>query len=99
MAASLLLVLAFIFLVVALIKRYGLAARLQGGAERMLRVEERLSLGPRKQLVVVRFLNKILVLGVTDHGINVIAEHWNDHAPDQDFERALERETSQDSSR
>jgi flagellar protein FliO/FliZ len=82
----------------ALVKRYGLAERLQGRSAGSLRVEERIVLGPRKQLVVVRFLNKLLVLGVTDAGINLIAEHKADHDPTPDFQTALEREGSSDSS-
>ena len=97
-AAALLLILGLIFLAMALVKRFGLAARLQGRGPGTLRVEERVPLGPRKQLVVVRFLNKLLVLGVTDAGINLIAEHKADHDPTPDFQTALEREGREDSS-
>lgn len=96
MAAALLLILGFIFLALTLLKRYGLTARLQGGNASRLRVEERVVLGPRKQLVVVRFLNKLLVLGVTDNGINVIAEHHSDHEPTPDFQTALDQESGKD---
>lgn len=98
MAAALLLILGLIFLALALLKRFGLAARLQGRGAGSLRIEERVALGPRKQLVVVRFLNRLLVLGVTDAGINLIAEHKADHDPTPDFQTALERESGQDSS-
>jgi flagellar protein FliO/FliZ len=92
MAAALLLILGLIFLALALMKRYGLAARLQGRTSGALRVEERVALGPRKQLVVVRFLNKLLVLGVTDSGINLIAEHQADNEPTPDFQTTLDQE-------
>ena len=97
MAAALLLILALIFLAMALLKRYGVAARLQGRGSGSLKVEERVALGPRKQLVVVRFLNRLLVLGVTDAGINLIAEHKADHDPTPDFQTALDRESGEDS--
>ena len=97
-AAALLLILGLIFLAMALMRRYGLAERLQGRSSGSLRVEERVALGPRKQLVVVRFLNRLLVLGVTDAGINLIAEHKADHDPTPDFQTALEREGSEDTS-
>ncbi len=97
-AAALLLILGLIFLAMALLKRFGLAARLQGRGSGSLRVEERVVLGPRKQLVVVRFLNRLLVLGVTDAGINLIAEHKADHDHTPDFQTALERESGTDSS-
>ena len=95
MAAALLLILGLIFLALALLKRFGLAARLQGRASGVLRVEERVALGPRKQLVVVRFLNKLLVLGVTDNGINLIAEHQADNEPIPDFQTTLDQETGE----
>lgn len=97
MAAALLLVLGLIFLALALMKRLGLSSRLQGRSPGRLRVEERVVLGPRKQLVVVRFLNRLLVLGVTDAGINLISEHKADHDPIPDFQTALERESGEDS--
>lgn len=96
MAAALLLVLGLIFLALTLLKRYGLAARLQGRHSATLKVEERVVLGPRKQLVVVRFLNKLLVLGVTDSGINVLAEHQSDHEPTPDFQAALDQQGRED---
>jgi flagellar protein FliO/FliZ len=96
MAAALLLILGLIFLALSLLKRYGLTARLQGRHSATLRVEERVVLGPRKQLVVVRFLNKLLVLGVTDSGINLIAEHQSDHETTPDFQTALDQESRED---
>ena len=98
MAAALLLILGLIFLAFALLKRYGLAARLQGRTTSALRIEERIALGPRKQLVVVRFLNKLLVLGVTDANINLIAEHQADHEPTPDFQSALDHESRENTS-
>lgn len=37
-------------------------------------VESRLSLGPRKHIIVVRYRGKRLLLGVTDHNINLLSE-------------------------
>jgi flagellar protein FliO/FliZ len=98
MAAALLLILGLIFLGLALLKRYGLAARVQGRSVRYATGRRPCRLGARKQLVVVRFLNKLLVLGVTDSGINLITEA--DHVPDgkqSSFFEALEREREVDS--
>lgn len=44
-----------------------------------LRMEAQLPLGPRKGVVVVRFLNKRLLLGVTDHQITLLTESADDH--------------------
>lgn len=91
MAAALLLILGAIYLALALLKRYGLATRFQAKQHPCLRIEERVVLGPRKQLLVVRFLNKQLVLGVTDSGINLITEYEADHEQHITFSEALEQ--------
>lgn len=90
MAAALLLILGLLFLALALLKRFGLAARLQGRGGNMVSMVDRVVLGPRKQLVVVRFLNKYLMLGVTDTHINLIAEHHSEHENLADFQSVLE---------
>lgn len=51
-----------------------------GGLPRdALRLEAQLPLGPRKGLMVVRFLNKRLLLGVTDHQITLLTESTDHH--------------------
>lgn len=44
-----------------------------------LRLEAQLPLGPRKGVMVVRFLNRRLVLGVTDQQITLLTETYTDH--------------------
>lgn len=44
-----------------------------------LRLEAQLPLGPRKGLMVVRFLNRRLLLGVTDHQITLLTESDEHH--------------------
>ncbi|NCD24469.1 MAG: flagellar biosynthetic protein FliO [Deltaproteobacteria bacterium] len=93
MAAGLLLILGLIFLGLALLRRHGFAGRVQSGGRVALRVEDRIVLGPRKQVVMVRFLNKLLLLGVTDSGITLITEADHDpHSEHATFSEALERE-------
>jgi flagellar protein FliO/FliZ len=46
-----------------------------------LYLEGHLSLGPRKGLTVVRFLNKRLLLGITEHQITLLTETDPDDAP------------------
>ncbi len=48
------------------------------GMSNDLAVESRMSLGPKKNLMVVRFLNKRLLLGVTDQQITLLTE-LSDH--------------------
>jgi flagellar protein FliO/FliZ len=50
-----------------------------------------MSLGPKKNIVVVRFLNKRMVLGVTDASFNLLTEmDTGDDTDRKDFDKALE---------
>lgn len=51
-----------------------------------LRLEAQLPLGPRKGLMVVRFLNKRLLLGVTDHQITLLTESDAQHEQNNTME-------------
>jgi len=54
-----------------------------------LRIEAQIPLGPRRGLMVVRFLNKRLLLGLSDQHINLLAEADYDEQPSADFSKAL----------
>ncbi len=56
-----------------------------------LRIESQLPLGPRKGLVVVRFLDKRLLLGVTENNITLLQEVEDDN-DSMDFQSLLEHE-------
>jgi len=79
MAGGLFLVLALLFLVLFLLKRYGHKAGLTRHLSRDLQVLGQVSLGPRKSVVMVRYLNKVMVLGVTDSSITLLTETVHDH--------------------
>lgn len=76
-----------IFLIIAvlaggffLLKRFG--PRAMGGGvfgRGTLQLEAQLPLGPRRSVAVVRFLNKRLVLGVTDSNITLLTETETGH--------------------
>lgn len=54
-------------------------------------MEAQLPLGPRKGLMVVRFLNKRLLLGVTDQQITLLTEEQAKHEPENaDFQQVME---------
>jgi len=75
MAVALMLILFVILLAYWMLKRFGPKFGLGPSAKAHgLRVEGYLSLGPRKNIMVVRFLNRLLVLGVTDQSINLLTE-------------------------
>ncbi|CAK7042309.1 MAG: hypothetical protein DELT_02878 [Desulfovibrio sp.] len=75
--------LAILFLIVALLAVLLWFLKRKGGIKLLtkqgdLALESRLSLGPKKSLVVVRFLNKKVLLGVTDQQITMLTELPND---------------------
>lgn len=75
-----------------LLKRFGRRAGLGVFGGSGLKVEGQLALGPKKQVFVVRFLNKRLVLGVTDTSINLLTEtEAEDDDPAKDFSRSLDK--------
>jgi flagellar protein FliO/FliZ len=55
-----------------------------------LRIEAQIPLGPRRGLMVVRFLNKRLLLGLSDQQIHLLSEAEYDGQTSADFSRALE---------
>ena len=55
-------------------------------------MEAQLPLGPRKGLMVVRFLNRRLLLGVTDQQITLLTEEQAQHEPENpDFQQIMEQ--------
>lgn len=89
--------LAFAFYI---LKRYGRRAGLSVFNRDDLEIEGQLAIGPKKNVVVVRFLNKRLVLGVTDSNINLLTEaDINDEPEHKEFSQSLEQaQKSHDSS-
>ena len=58
-------------------------------------LEHQLPLGPRKAVMVVRFLNRSLVLGVTDQQITLLTEMGPDNESSRSFKQFLAEEGSQ----
>ena len=99
--AVLLLLLALLWAAVWLARKYGKFNFMpQPGAfpRDSLRVEAQVPLGPRKGLVVVRFLNKRILLGVTDQQITYLTEagHHNEQEH-TDFQGLMEEAQCQKS--
>ena len=55
-----------------------------------LRIEAQIPLGPRRGLMVVRFLNKRLLLGLSDQQIHLLSEAEYNEQTSADFSQALE---------
>ena len=64
--------LALLWALLWLVKRHGKGGFLGNTAG--MRVESRLALGPKKWIIVVRYLNRRLVLGLTDDNISLLTE-------------------------
>ena len=89
-AGVLCLLLAVIFVGFWLLKRFGRRMGLGVFGSGDLRIEGAMSLGPKKSVVVVRFLNKRMVLGVTDASINLLTQmDTGDDTARKDFDTAL----------
>lgn len=92
MALALVVILAVILAAYWVLRRVGPKFGLgPGGRGGMLRLVAHLALGPRKSIIVVRFLNKDLVLGVTDHSITLLTEGETAHEPPKDFAATLSK--------
>lgn len=90
MFGGLFLVLGLLFVLLYLLKRYGHKAGLTRQLSSDLKLVAQMALGPRRSVVVVRYLNKDMVLGVTDSSITLLTETHHDH--DQtDFSTRLEQ--------
>jgi flagellar protein FliO/FliZ len=98
MMGGLMLILGLLLLAYWLLKRYGPKAGLSMFKRGGLAIEGSLALGPRKSVVVVRFLNKVMVLGVTENAINLLTEvdDPNDPASRTEFSSALEQAGKED---
>ena len=98
MMGGLALLLGLLLVAYWLLKRYGPKAGLGVFRRGGLAVEGSLALGPRKSLVVVRFLNKVMVLGVTESSINLLTEVDDPHDPASrtDFATALDTAGKED---
>ncbi len=98
---TLLILLAALWGVVWLVRKYGrfnFMPRPGAFPRDGLRLESQLPLGPRKGLMVVRFLNKRLLLGVTDHQITLLKETADDDDENNmDFKDVMEKAQRQKS--
>lgn len=97
MAGGLFIILALLFVGVWLLKRYGPKAGLGMFQRGDLKLEGQLGLGPKKSIAVVRFLNKVMVLGVTDSRITLLTEiDENNDQSDFNFHRNLQQARRKD---
>ena len=88
------LLVALLWLAVWLARRFGkfnFLPRPGSLPRNALVMEAQLPLGPRKGLMVVRFLNRRLLLGVTDQQITLLTEEQAEHEPENaDFKQIMD---------
>lgn len=93
--AILCLLLGILWVGVWLLRRYGrfnFIPRPGNLPRDALMMEAQMPLGPRKGLMVVRFMNRRLLLGVTEQQIILLTEERPDHETShQDFQHLLEQ--------
>ncbi|NCC24552.1 MAG: flagellar biosynthetic protein FliO [Deltaproteobacteria bacterium] len=90
MASSLLVVLALLLLGFYLLRRFSPRLGFSRPSS-VLHLVSRLGIGPRKEILVVRFLNKLLIIGVTETQMTLLGEELADHVQDPDFASVLEK--------
>lgn len=81
--AILCFILALLWALLWLFRRRGNSGGLFNSATPGMRIENRLALGPKKWILVVRYLDRRLVLGVTDEHIRLLTELYDEDVPAQ----------------
>jgi len=99
-AGYLCLLLGVIFLAYWLLKRFGVPGALTSSGRGGPRLVSRLMLGNRQSVAVVRYRGKDLLLGVTEHNVNLLAEEEAASEPEQaeprTFASVLKRKAGHD---
>lgn len=99
-AGYLFLLLGVIFLAYWLLKRFGVPGALTGSGPNGPKLVNRLMLGNRQSVTVIRYRDKDLLLGVTEHTVTLLAEE--EAAPEAEpterktFASVLKRSASRD---
>jgi len=91
---ALLLVLGIILVGFYILKKYGIKWGIRGrGKPGVVSFVGHLSLGPKQGVAVVQFAGKLLVLGVTEHSINLLTETdvTDESGSNKPFEESLRR--------
>ncbi|EGB15933.1 hypothetical protein DND132_2730 [Pseudodesulfovibrio mercurii] len=99
-AGYLFLLLGVIFLAYWLLKRFGVPGALTSSGPNGPRLVNRLMLGNRQSVAVVRYRDKDLLLGVTEHNVTLLAEEEAAPEPEpagrRSFASVLKRSAGRD---
>ncbi|TIH14761.1 flagellar biosynthetic protein FliO [Marinifilum sp. JC120] len=95
MSAALFFILAMLFLAYYLLRRFNVGGAFPGTRKGALEIVDRLPLGPRQNITVVRYRDREMVVGVTQDNITLLHARDEGHAKiDSDFAGYLEKESS-----
>lgn len=86
------LIIALLLLLYYIMRKFNLSSMMTGTRKGDLEIVERLPLGPRQHLAVVRYKDRELILGVTQDRINLldVKEDKADDKDTADFAEVLE---------
>lgn len=95
MSAALFLILGMLLLAYYFMRRLNIGGVFTGAGKDVLEIVERLPLGPRQNITVVRYRDRELVVGVTHDKITLLHARDEGHAKtNSDFAGYLEKESS-----
>lgn len=95
-AAAFCIVMALLLLIYYLMRRFNFASMMTGARRGELEIVERLPLGPRQQIAVVKYKEREIVLGLTQDRITLL-DSREEKADDEniaDFAGVLEKKRS-----
>ncbi|WP_421903953.1 flagellar biosynthetic protein FliO [Maridesulfovibrio sp.] len=95
MSAALFFILAMLLLAYYFMRRLNIGGSFPGARKGVLEIVDRLPLGPRQNITVVRYRDREMVVGVTQDNITLLQARDEGHAKiDSDFAGYLEKESS-----
>lgn len=96
--SALFFILAMIFFGFWIIRRYGDKFGVGGLKRAGMEILGQLPLGPKRHLTVVRYRGRLLVLGVTEHSVNLVTEIRETESKEEAGEDDLSFQTHLDKS-
>ena len=95
MSGALFLILAMLLLAFYLLRRFNIGGTFPGARKGNLQIVERLPLGPRQNVTVIKYRDSEMVVGITNDRITLLHTRDNGNATNEsDFAGYLEKENS-----
>lgn len=95
MSAALFFILAMLLVIYYFMRRLNIGGSFPGARKGVLEIVDRLALGPRQNITVIRYRDREMVVGVTQEKITLLHAEDEGHAKtNSDFAGYLEKEHS-----